>query len=319
MCKNNTLQELQKWRDRYFQYLEIKGVSKNTIKSYQRAISCFFDFLREEFLGKNSLNYLKWEDFNKFMFLAFLQKLKSKLNEKSQNLYLRIIKNFLKFIAENNEEGIDPYYKIENLTIKEPQNEIITFEENEIDRIDYYLFKKLESTKEYSKYKNLLCILFIRFTGMRAEECLGLKIENISIQEDGIKLMVRGKGNKERILYLDVSFLPYLKRMLNLREENKITSDYLFATKKNKKLTFQGLYRANKKFLQKIGIKNPKKYGLHTYRHTFASLLVNEDVNLETIKEILGHSNIVTTSKYYAKTNEKAKKRSMLNIQRKKM
>jgi integrase len=150
---------------------------------------------------------------------------------------------------------------------------------------------------------------------MRAEECLSLQIKDISIQEEGIKLLVTGKGNKQRILYLNIAFLPYIKKMLDLRERYSIKSKYFFATKNNKKSTIQGLYRANKSLLKLVNIKDKRKSGLHTYRHTFATLLVNADVNMETIKEILGHSNILTTSRYYAKANEKAKKRSMLKVQ----
>ncbi len=316
MNKISTFNELLEWKKRYFDELKLKSNSENTFKTYQRALNEFFSFL-EFGLGENGLDELRWEDFNKFLFNAFLQNLKIRLNEKSVNLYMRIVKNFLKYIAEHNEEGIDPYYKIENVKpLKEPVEEITVFEEDELEKIDRTLFRLLDKTKEYSKYKNLLCILFIRYTGMRADECLSLQIKDINIQEDGIKLIVTGKGNKQRPLYLDIAFLPYIKKMLDLREKHNIKSQYFFATKNDKKSTIQGLYRANKKLLKEAGIKDKNKIGLHTYRHTFASLLVTEDVNMETIKEILGHSNILTTSRYYARTNEKAKKKSMLKIQK---
>lgn len=148
---------------------------------------------------------------------------------------------------------------------------------------------------------------------MRAQECLDLEEKNIEIaktenHQEYIKIKIKGKGNKERYVYLDEVFINYLNKLKKLKP---IKSKYLFSKRNKEPMKYINIFNFNKRLLKKLHI-NTDKAGLHIYRHTLASNLVEQNINLETIKEILGHSNIAITSKYYAKASEKAKREAML-------
>jgi len=308
--KNQDIVEiLEKFKKLFFSELEVLHSSLNTKRVYKNIIEEFIEFVKSE----NSLENLRILDLNKYFVLQFLEKLKNRgLSKNSIILYLKVIKHFFKFISENNISEIDLIYPIEKLTIKEDKKEIITFTRDEIERIKKYLFDFLDKSKNYDRYKNALCFAFIVFTGMRASECINIKEENVDIvNNEFVRVKIEGKGNKERFIYLDEVFIEYLKK---LKELKPVKSEYLFSKKDGGKLSYITLFLYNKNILKKVHIFNPKKSGLHIYRHTLASMLVEENINLETIKEILGHSSIAITSKYYAKASEKAKREAMLSF-----
>jgi len=304
--KNQDIMEiLEKFKNAFFAELEVLKIATNTKKVYKRMIDEFIEFVRCE----NSVDTLKILDLNKYFILRFLENTKFKnVSSSTLALYLKVIKRFFKFISENNISGIDLLYPIEKLSIKQEEKEIVTYTDIEIDKIKTYLFNFLDKSKNYERFKNALCIAFIAFTGMRAQECLDIKIEDVEIFEDFVRIKIKGKGDKERYVYLDEVFIEYIKRLFELRD---FKSEYLFAKRDKNKMSFNTLYHYNKNLLKKLNIST-KKAGLHIYRHTFASNLVEDNVNLETIKEILGHSSIAVTSKHYAKASEKAKKEAML-------
>jgi len=296
----------------FFSELVIKNVSKHTINTYSKILDEFLEYV----FCENNFNTIYIKDFNKYFILGYINELKKrKLSASTLNLHLKVIKVFLKFISENNDNGIDILYPIEKITIKQESKEIITFTNYEFNKIKSYLFDFLDKSKNYDRYKNALCLAVIAFTGLRADECLSIKNENIEIMnqndEDFIRIKINGKGNKERYIYLDEVFIPYLDKLNTLKQKLNINSELTFAKKDGSKMSYNNLFNYNKRILNKLYI-NPKKSGLHIYRHTFASNLTENNINLETIKDILGHSSISITSKYYAKTSEKAKQNAML-------
>jgi len=312
---NETIKNLEFWRKYYFEHLSVKNASKHTIRNYKRIIDEFIEWVFIE--NENCNNCISLKTFNRFVFTSFLSSLKEKkLSDKTIQTYLAVLKSFFMFITEENDEVIDIYQYLEKIQVKVAQKEIVTYSNDEINKIKKAVFDLLESKKiSYSKYKNALIILFIIYTGMRAEEALNLQANDIEISEDIIKFKVKGKGNKERILYLSVDFTEYINKFIQLKKKHNIKSNYFFASQKGTKTIYNTILRFNRDvILQKAHIFDKRKVGLHTYRHTLATNLVNENVNLETIKEILGHTDIKTTSVFYAKTNEKAKKKALKQL-----
>jgi integrase len=301
---------LEKYKNLFFSELKILNYSPKTIITYNVVIDEFLEFVRCE----NSLHKLNIIDLNRYFIYQYLENLKKRnLSNKTQILHLKVIKRFFKFISENNESGIDILYPIEKITLKEEKKEIVTFTKTELEKIKEYLFNFLDKSKNYERYKNALCIAFILFTGMRAQECLDLEEKNIEIakNEDNreyIRIKVKGKGNKEGYLYLDEIFIDYL---IKLKELKPIKSKYLFSKRNGEPMKYLNIFNFNKRLLKKLHI-NEDKAGLHTYRHTLASNLVEQNINMETIKEIMRHSSIAITSKYYAKASERAKREAML-------
>ena len=131
-------------------------------------------------------------------------------------------------------------------------------------------------------------------TGIRAGEVVNLSPKNIEKityeNEEYLKIKIFGKGQKERFVYLipDMLIQDMIESFINYDFSNKIT--------------YSGLYTFNKTILQKINIKNK---GLHAYRHYFARNWVENNQDLQTLSELLGHQSIMITSKYYARSSEK--------------
>ena len=311
---NQTIKNLELWKKYYFEHLSVNNTSSNTIRLYRRVIDNFIEWVFIE--NENCNNCILLNNLNRFTFTSFLNSLKEKkLSDKTIQTYLAVLKSFFMFITEENEDAIDIYQHLEKIKIKVSQKEIITYSNDEINRIKRVVIELLEKKRiSYSKYKNALILLFVLFSAMRIDEALELKINDIEINENDIKFKIRGKGGKERILYLSGDFKDYIDKFLELRKKSNIKSDYFFASNKGTKTVYNTMLRFNRDtILPKAHIYDKQKVGLHTYRHTLASKLVEENVNLETIKEILGHSDIRTTSMFYAKTNEKAKRKALID------
>jgi len=311
---NEIEKNLKIWKKYFISDLKAQNSSQNTIKTYNRILDNFIEFCYLERVNDN-LQSLK--DINKYFLNSYIAYLKDEieLSTSSISLYLKVIKKFLLFITENNEDSYEIYEKIKKVKIKESKKEIESYTKAEILKIKKKLIEKLENTNNYTKYKNYLNLLIILLTGMRAEESLNLKTNYIIDNDDYIKIKIKGKGNKERFNYIHKDDIKiYLDKLFKLRTKNNITSNYLFATKNNKKPIYESLLRFNQRFLTSLFIK-PK--GLHAYRHYIAQQMVENDINLETIKEWLGHSTIQITSIYYAKTSEKAKRNSIKKLKEK--
>ena len=150
----------------------------------------------------------------------------------------------------------------------------------------------------YSAYKNSLMILIMMFGGARASEVVNIKYRDIDTftsekRGERYSIAVTGKGNKERVLYIDKEHLnKHIDYLLSNRGEN----DYISGkANSNEPLTTQALYAFSKKVFNLINID---KKGLHIFRHHFASNFVGEVGNIAILQDILGHSNINTTMIY---------------------
>jgi len=276
---------LEYWQKLYLEDKKAKNYSKYTLIGYKQVLKIFREFCKAD-------EELSFEDMNRYFFNSFISFLKDKnLSDKSIEFYINVVKNFFNFISEESETDVVKYLK--KIHIKVKQKEAKHYTKDEIYKIETYLKDLILNTKVYSKVRNAVAILFLIYTGIRAGELLNIKKENIILDIDHFKIKILGKGNKERIIYIKKELIEKeYQKLLNLGFE-KFDIQYI------------SLFQYNERLCKKLNI--PHK-GLHSYRHSLAIKAVENDVNLETIKEWLGHSSIMITSKYYAKANEKAKK-----------
>ena len=287
---DSIVKNIEFWEKIYIDDKKAKNYSKHTIIGYKKVIEVFKEFCYIESLEDE----ISFEDMNRYFFNSFIGYLKEKnLSNKSIEFYLNVMKNFFRFISEENSDGVDLVLALKKVTIKVVQKEAKHYTKDELIKIENYLKTKIESYKVYSKIRNSVAILFLMYTGIRAGELLHLKKEDIILENDMYKIKILGKGNKERIVYIQKELIE--------KEYNKLLEfgfNYF-------NIKYISLYQYNERMCKKLNIPNK---GLHAYRHSLAIKAVENDVNLETIKEWLGHSSIMITSKYYAKANEKAKK-----------
>lgn len=146
-------------------------------------------------------------------------------------------------------------------------------------------------------------IELILSTGMRVSETLSIKIRDIDFQEK--EVVVNGKGEKQRYVYLNDRAIDWLGRYLTERDDN--SNEYLFVTRDGKKrLKVHDLWRFSKRYSEQAKIN--KRVGHHVFRRTYATKMLENGADLKTVSELLGHSDVTITSRYYIGPSKKRNK-----------
>lgn len=199
----------------------------------------------------------------------------------------------------------DYLFRIKNTLFKEPLKDIKR-EKKKGRTLPNYLSleeaRKLtnvykDSTSEYDIRDTAMIKLFLT-SGIRLSELKNLKIKNINFKENIFTVV--GKGNKERTCYMNSNTKVALLKYIEIRNKKQIEGkniQYLFLTDDSKIHTISSIKRIIKKAYKKAGI-NPQNYSVHTLRHTCATLLIRNNVDIKIIQELLGHSRIETTQIY---------------------
>jgi integrase/recombinase XerC len=159
-------------------------------------------------------------------------------------------------------------------------------------------------TNEYPSVRDRTIVSLFYATGIRLSELSNLKVQDIDFYNQNIK--VTGKRNKERIVPLNQSIVKDLKHYLDKRSEIQSTTDTLFLTDKGEKIYNKMIYRIVNK--QMSSVLTNKKKSPHVLRHTFATHMLDAGADLNSVKELLGHSSIAATQVYTHNTIEKLKK-----------
>ena len=268
-----------------------KKYSDYTEKNYELDLFKYF-----EYLDKNKLNYLtvKYKDVSNFtLFLA-------KQNYKSTTIN-RIdssIRSFYNYLELEEKINGNPFKAASNLKV--PKRLPNYFKYNE------YLTMISVIDKDDYEYRNRLILEMLFATGLRVSELSNIKIKDIDFSEREIKIM--GKGSKERFVFYNkecaIVLDSYLKecrsKLLNGKD-----SEYLFINHLGDKLTDRGIRLIIDKIVKKSCIKS--KVSPHTFRHTFATMLLNEGCNIKSVQELLGHSSLGTTGIYTHLTNDEVR------------
>jgi integrase/recombinase XerC len=167
------------------------------------------------------------------------------------------------------------------------------------------LFTGIVFPKDWSGYTDRLLLLLFYHTGMRLSELVNFR----ETQADGgnRSLKVLGKGNKERIIPMSAGLAAEIREycLRKRRELEAPDTNYLLVTEKGTKLYGKYVYRAVKKYLG--AVTTLEKRSPHVLRHTFATHLMNAGADLNSVKELLGHSSLAATQVYTHNTIEKLK------------
>ncbi|MFN8209791.1 MAG: tyrosine-type recombinase/integrase [Bacteroidales bacterium] len=168
------------------------------------------------------------------------------------------------------------------------------------------LLDKVEFGTDFNGVRDRTLIEMFYLTGIRRAELIGLRVEDVDINEGLIK--VTGKRNKQRIIPLIDSFRPGLKQYLELRSTVPGAGEepWFFLTGSGKQLYDKFVYTVVKRYLSMV--TTIEKRSPHVLRHTFATHMLNHGADLNSIKELLGHANLSATQVYTHNTFEKLKK-----------
>ena len=282
------LSELDKYINSYINEKKILDYSNNTINTYLSVLESFYEYMiryEDEIL----LN-----DINNRIILEYIN-INDKLSISTKQLRLTILKSFFKYI-EHNSLNYNFSKELSSITIKKSKNEVESLTTQEIESL-LLIFNKPNSLS-YNYNRDKLMIIFFLFTGIRISELINIKFTHIQkLESDNIyKILINGKGNKQRYIYIKKDKIE--KEFKFIEQYN--TTELLFTTNKFKPLNRVGIYNIITNKMKKANIN---KKGVHILRHTFAKNLVSKNINLSTIKDLLGHENIATTM-IYAKSNE---------------
>jgi integrase/recombinase XerD len=300
MASEIVLTKIDKYTNIFINEKKSLNCSENTITTYSHILNSFYEYILEFDTLNNIL------DIDKEFLLSFLNK-DENISSSTKILRLRVMKSFFSFIDEI--EGLNSLFEIrfKKLSIKAKVKEVEALNSDEVKRL-LALFEK--KTNSFNKNRDALLIKLIIFTGIRASECLNLQLSDFFVIDvDGVsvyKILIYGKGNKERYVYIKVD---KIQKELEFLTVNNYIVNYIAVTSSKKKMTRVGLYNMISNKMKKALIK---KKGVHILRHTFARDLVAKNINLQTISELLGHASIILTAKTYARSNEGSKIRAII-------
>lgn len=281
-----------------------KNLNPKTLRAYEIDINQFL----EDFIS------YKIKEISKSNLKEYVEKLHSN-NYKIKTIkrkiaVLKALFNYLEFdeLIESN-----PFRKL-RLSLKEPIILPKTLDIKEIKSILKYLYalKKQHLKKESVDYKllvrDIVTIEMLFSTGVRVSELSNLKIKDINIKTGNIKIF--GKGSKERIIQIcDFEVLTLLKEYAKIFDlENKV-HEYFLLNRLNKNFSEQSIRLMLKKYQKNIN--SSKNITPHMFRHSFATLLLEEGVDVRYIQSMLGHASISTTE-IYTRVNRKFQ-RKILN------
>lgn len=268
----------------FLNYIAVeKNLSPRTVKEYSKDLKLFFDYLdpylREELTLKTIDERTTRE------FLTYL-KIEKKYTPKAINRKIATLKAYFGFLEAEKIIRRSPLSKLKSVKVGKQLPRVLS--EAEVQK---FLDTVINSTDKNAKRDRAIFELFYA-TGIRIAELVGLNIEDIDFLNQVLK--VRGKGNKERFVLMNDTSKESLEKYL--AERSNISSQALFISRNNKRLSARRIEYIFAKYLRKAGIN--KKASCHTLRHSFATHMLEGGADLMTIKELLGHENLSTTQIY---------------------
>ncbi|WP_299525210.1 site-specific tyrosine recombinase/integron integrase [uncultured Methanobrevibacter sp.] len=269
-----------KIKENYINSLKTNNYSQNTIKTYSSIIQKFTNYLKQQIAIYNEKEFVNY--FNKY-----INDLKIVKNVSQNYIYLVtvVVKKFLEF---NNIHFLD------SIIIPKRTKSIPNFlTESEVKILLNSITWDENSDSNFriiTKLRDKLIVTLLYSSGLRVSELINLKINDINFNEK--KMTVKGKDNN-RIILLNKSSILLLKKYLQKRTQQ---SEYLFVNKSGNQLTSRYVQLMIKKYGEES--KLDKKITPHVLRHSYATNLLKQGVNIKIIQQLLGHTNISTTQIY---------------------
>lgn len=261
-----------------------KKYSSHTALAYQKDLETFAVFIQNQFEEE------KLKEVNYSMIRSWIISLVDNgISNRSINRKISSLKTFYKFLLKIKEIETSPLVKHKSLKVDKKVQ--VPFSSKEVSEV-------IESFQPegFSEFRDQLIIELLYSTGMRRAELINLKLDSVDVS--GKQLKVLGKRNKERIIPLLPTVLKTFQNYLLERSELAIINDekYLLVTEKGNKLYDALVYRVVNNYFSRVSTKVKKSP--HIIRHTFATHLLNEGADLNSVKELLGHSSLASTQVY---------------------
>ena len=270
---------------RYLEYCKFrKELDWNTLKAYRIDLRQFFEYVREDMPGKEGI-----ED--------YITELHRKYKQKTVKRKIASLKAFYNYLEEREIIEDNPFRKIK---VKFKETVILPriIPRQEIERLLNYMYAHEDKSKgkAYKYWLRDTAVIETFFaTGARVYEVSNIKADCVDLNTGLIRIM--GKGGKERYVQIAApEVLDILKRYYDSNIEAIRRSGYFFANSRGGRYTEQSIRLMLKKYTRLAGIE--RNITPHMFRHSFATYLIEEGVDVSCVQQILGHSSIRTTQIY---------------------
>lgn len=269
----------------FIEYLQLeKKYSIHTITAYRQDLISFQDFILKEF-DEKELEQVNYSQVRSWI----VNLVDSGVSNSSINRKISSLRSFYKFLLKTKQIEISPLAK--HRSLKMARKVQVPFSETEITTA-------LENNKgdSFEEKRNKLIVELFYSTGIRRAELIGIELKNVDLR--GGVLKVLGKRNKERIIPLlpsvKASIEAYLPARLEVVSDSE--EEHLFVTGRGVKVYDRLVYDIIKNYFR--GVSSKQKQSPHILRHSFATHLLNQGADLNSVKELLGHSSLAATQVY---------------------
>lgn len=262
-----------------------KKYSPHTVGAYMSDLSSFSSFVKEVFEEEN-IDHVNYGQVRSWIVSLVDQS----ISNVSVNRKMASLKAFYKFLLKSRQIEVNPMLK--HKALKTPKVVQIPFSEKELSD----LLTQIDAPVGFEEIRDKLIVEMFYVTGMRRAELIHLKFKNVDRSSNTIKVL--GKRNKERIIPILSVIADQIDLYIREREvlEDNTDDDYFFVSKKGLKLSESFVYRLINSYFSRVSEKVKKSP--HVLRHTFATHLLNNGADLNSVKELLGHSSLASTQVY---------------------
>ena len=269
-----------------------KNLSSKTLTAYNTDLKQFLLFVQQK-------EIYKLKQISKEILKSYLQDI-SQLKPKTIKRKVATLKAMFNYIEYENDNYINPFRKIK-IRLKEPLILPSVMSLEEVKKILRIMYNEIENNHFKEKYtykaqvRNTAIVEVLFSTGLRVSEVCNLKFEDINLKTGVVKVL--GKGNKERIIQICQSeVLKIIRLYYKLHQDLIKPGSAFFVNRLAFQISTQSVRLMIKSYVNKAGLI--KHITPHTFRHTFATLLLEEDVDIKYIQNMLGHSSISITQIY---------------------
>ena len=271
-----------------------KRLASNTFLAYERDLNSFFSFLKD--YESNEVNLLIVKKIDKKTIRSFFFfNLEKGFNSRSNARSLSSIKSFFSFLIKKN---IISYSNI--VSMSAPKFNISLPRPLSINQVNKIISSLKNNNKGWVVKRNLSIILLMWGFGLRINEVLSLKLKDIRSKDS---IYIKGKGGKNRLIPIFPEIYSFIESMIKSMPFDIEFEDFVFIGEKGKKLHPSIIQKKIRDLRIKLSL--PENTTPHSFRHTFATHLLENMVDLRSIQELLGHESLSSTQKYTEVTSGK--------------
>ena len=269
-------------------YMEIeKNYSQHTLLNYKLDLNDFYKFCGKVDLDK--IDYL--------LLRKYLAVLKEKsLGNRSVGRHLSALRSFFRFLSREGLIKTNPILMLSSPKLDKHLPSFMT--EEEVAKLIESVLPKDDEDELGLRNRAILETFYS--SGLRISELVALSLEDVDFIAGIVKAM--GKGKKERVVPIGEVALKAIRKYLDKRKKQ---NNALFLNKNGKRISARGVRDVVEKYLKNAGIRHG--VSAHTFRHSFATHLLNRGADLRTVQELLGHANLSTTQIYTHLTTDRLK------------